>query len=62
MPYGSQRTKAGTGVLLVEQHVGRALEVADRACVLDRGRVVLESSSAELLADPGMLERAYIRS
>jgi ABC-type branched-subunit amino acid transport system ATPase component/branched-subunit amino acid ABC-type transport system permease component len=52
----------GMGVLLVEQHVGRALEVADRACVLNRGRLVLDNSSEELLEDPGALERAYIRA
>jgi ABC-type branched-subunit amino acid transport system ATPase component/branched-subunit amino acid ABC-type transport system permease component len=52
----------GMGVLLVEQHAGQALAVADRACVLHRGRVVLESSSAELVDDLGALERIYIRS
>ena len=54
--------ESGVGVLLVEQHVGRALEVADRAYVLNRGRVVLESSADDLLDDPGALERAYIRA
>ena len=50
------------GVLLVEQHAGPALAVADRAYVLHRGRVVLERSSAELVDDPRALERIYIRS
>jgi ABC-type branched-subunit amino acid transport system ATPase component len=48
------------GVLLVEQHAGQALAVADRACVLHRGRLVLERSSADLVEDPGALERIYI--
>jgi ABC-type branched-subunit amino acid transport system ATPase component len=52
----------GVGVLLVEQHAGQALAVADRACVLRRGRVVLERSSAELVDDLGALERIYIRA
>jgi sulfate-transporting ATPase len=50
----------GTAVLLVEQHAGQALEVADRACVLHRGRIALESSSADLIDDLGPLERVYI--
>jgi branched-chain amino acid transport system ATP-binding protein len=50
----------GMGVLLVEQHAGQALAVAGRAYVLRRGRVVLESSSADLVQDPGALERIYI--
>ncbi len=50
----------GVGVLLVEQHAGEALRVADRACLLHRGRVVLESSSADLFDDPQSLERAYL--
>ena len=52
----------GMGVLLVEQHAGQALSVADRAYVLNRGEVVMESSSADLSADLGALERAYITS
>jgi ABC-type branched-subunit amino acid transport system ATPase component len=51
----------GIGVLLVEQHARQALEVANRAYVLYRGRAVMESSSVDLLDDPSALERAYIR-
>jgi len=46
-------------VVLVEQHVELALAVSDRAIVLGHGRVVLEGSAAELLADRDRLEAAY---
>ena len=46
-------------VILVEQHVGLALEVADRALVLTHGNVSLDGSAAELLADSALLEAAY---
>jgi branched-chain amino acid transport system ATP-binding protein len=39
----------GTTILLVEQNARKALALADRAYVLERGRVVLEGSGAELL-------------
>jgi len=42
----------GTTVLLVEQNARRALQAADRAYVLESGRVVLSGSGAELLEDP----------
>jgi branched-chain amino acid transport system ATP-binding protein len=42
---------AGTTVLLVEQNVNEALEVADRGYVLETGRVVTSGSSDELRAD-----------
>ena len=42
---------AGVSVLLVEQNVQRALEVAGRGYLLSEGRIVLEGSSATLLAD-----------
>ncbi len=40
----------GTAIVLVEQNVKTALEVADRAYVMKSGRVVLEKPAAELLA------------
>jgi branched-chain amino acid transport system ATP-binding protein len=50
----------GAVVVLVEQHVRLALEVADRAIVLVHGAVTLEGSAAELAADPASLEAAYL--
>ncbi|MEV4509287.1 ATP-binding cassette domain-containing protein [Dactylosporangium sp. NPDC049525] len=50
----------GLGVLLVEQQAARALEVADRAYVLRRGRVIAEGTSAELATDWSRLERSYL--
>jgi branched-chain amino acid transport system ATP-binding protein len=49
----------GTAVLLVEQNARRALEMADRGCVLDLGRVHLEGPARELLADP-TLAKLYL--
>ncbi|HKY13668.1 MAG TPA: ABC transporter ATP-binding protein [Microthrixaceae bacterium] len=46
-------------VVLVEQHVGLALQVADRAMVLVHGEVVLDQPAAVLRADPARLEDAY---
>jgi branched-chain amino acid transport system ATP-binding protein len=42
----------GTTVLLVEQNVRDALGLADRAIVLQTGRVVLEGDAKQLLDDP----------
>lgn len=42
----------GASILLVEQNARAALSLADRAYVLERGRVVLEGSGAELLERP----------
>jgi branched-chain amino acid transport system ATP-binding protein len=43
--------KEGMSVLLVEQNVRAAVEVADRAYVLDDGRVVYEGAAAEFAKD-----------
>jgi branched-chain amino acid transport system ATP-binding protein len=45
------------GVLLVEQNVATALEVADRAYVLDRGKVVFSGPAAQLRADDSLRGR-----
>jgi branched-chain amino acid transport system ATP-binding protein len=47
-------------VLLVEQHVRLALQVADRAAVLNRGAIVLEGRSDELRKESARLEAAYL--
>ncbi len=47
----------GTTVLLVEQNVELALDIADRAYVLDQGSVVHQASARELLADSEIKER-----
>jgi branched-chain amino acid transport system ATP-binding protein len=49
----------GVTVLLVEQNVRQALTLADRACVLESGRLVLEGVARELLGDE-RLKRAYL--
>jgi len=43
--------KEGISVLLVEQNVRAAVEIADRAYVLDDGRVVYEAAAAEFAKD-----------
>ena len=47
----------GTTVLLVEQNVELALDIADRAYVLDQGAVVHHAAARELLADNDIKER-----
>jgi branched-chain amino acid transport system ATP-binding protein len=47
----------GTTVLLVEQNVELALDIADRAYVLDQGAVVHQAAARELLADDEIKER-----
>jgi branched-chain amino acid transport system ATP-binding protein len=47
----------GTTILLVEQNVELALDIADRAYVLDQGSVVHHDTAAALLADEEIKER-----
>jgi branched-chain amino acid transport system ATP-binding protein len=49
------RAEAGLTILLVEQHARRALDFAETAVILDRGRVVYDGASAALRGDPNRL-------
>jgi branched-chain amino acid transport system ATP-binding protein len=52
--------ETGAAVVLVEQHVHLALEVADRAVVLNHGRVVLTGRADELAAQRELLASSYL--
>jgi branched-chain amino acid transport system ATP-binding protein len=52
--------ESGCAVLLVEQHVQLALEVADRGYVLSHGRIVLENDAERLRADRQLLIVSYL--
>jgi branched-chain amino acid transport system ATP-binding protein len=43
--------RAGVSVLLVEQNVERALEIASRGYLLSEGRIGLQGTSAELIGN-----------
>jgi len=47
----------GTTILLVEQNVERALQVSDRAYILDQGRIVHQGDAQALLADRDIQDR-----
>ncbi len=51
--------KSGTTILLVEQNAQQALQRADRAYVLETGKVVKEAKASDLLNDPAV-RAAYL--
>ncbi len=51
---------SGCAVLLVEQHVHLALEVADRGYVLAHGEIVLENDAEQLRGDRQLLVASYL--
>ena len=50
---------AGTTILLVEQNAEMALRIADRAYVLESGRITLSGTGAEL-AQSDSVKKAYL--
>ena len=52
-------SKSGTTVLLVEQNAKKALSIADRAYVLETGKIVTSGKASELLED-NSIKKAYL--
>jgi branched-chain amino acid transport system ATP-binding protein len=52
----------GVGVLLVEQHVSKALAIADRVFVLQRGRIALSGTTDDVRTRLSEVESAYLSS
>ena len=46
--------REGLSIFLVEQNVMQSLEIADRAYVIDNGRVVLSGAAGDLIDDPAL--------
>jgi branched-chain amino acid transport system ATP-binding protein len=49
----------GTSVLLVEQNVAMAMDIAHRAYVMEEGRMVAEGLASELVGRPE-IQKAYL--
>jgi branched-chain amino acid transport system ATP-binding protein len=52
--------ESGVGVLLIEQFATVALDLAERAYVMDRGRIRFSGLASELRAAPELLQTAYL--
>ncbi|MBA3451100.1 MAG: ABC transporter ATP-binding protein [Chloroflexia bacterium] len=55
----SRLKETGVTILLVEQNARKALEIADRAYVMETGRIILEGTARDLAANPE-IEKAYL--
>jgi branched-chain amino acid transport system ATP-binding protein len=55
----SLREEQGMTILLIEQNVRQTLEIADRACVLENGRIALEGCCDELIRSDH-IKKAYL--
>lgn len=57
-----QAADAGAGVLLVEQYVHKAMAIADRVYVMDRGRISITGTAAELSQRVDEIQSSYLSS
>jgi len=60
LPTIEQVASKGVGVLLIEQFATVALSLANRAYIMEGGRVQFSGTASELKADPSLLHSAYL--
>jgi branched-chain amino acid transport system ATP-binding protein len=60
LPILEQTAAEGTGVLLIEQFAHVALRLANRAYVLDGGRVAYAGTAKGLQDNPDIIKAAYL--
>lgn len=53
-------SESGLTLLIVEQNVGRALDISSHAYVLERGRIVRHGESKALASEPA-IRKSYLR-
>jgi branched-chain amino acid transport system ATP-binding protein len=53
------KDKEGVGILVVEQNASLALDISERAYLLETGRIVMSGASSEIAKDEG-LRRSYL--
>ena len=51
--------KEGISVLLVEQNIRQSLKLADRAYVMENGKIIMQGTGKELLNSP-QVKKAYL--
>ena len=60
MPVMEQVAEQGTGVLLIEQFAHVALALANRAYVIEGGRIKYSGTAQELRENPDIVKAAYL--
>ena len=60
VPIIADLNRAGSAVLLVEQSISTALELADRALCIEKGEIVFSGSGDQLRSRPDLIETAYL--
>jgi branched-chain amino acid transport system ATP-binding protein len=56
----AEAARRGAGILVVEQHIQKALNIADRAYVIQGGRIILEGTASELAGRIDEIEQTYL--
>jgi branched-chain amino acid transport system ATP-binding protein len=60
LPTIREVAESGVGVLLIEQFANVALALAERAYVIERGRIRYEGPAQKLKDEPELLQSAYL--